>query len=92
MGGVDEESVPGSRGLGERFVKWKVRWRGVSKVPQALVAELRQAVVLKNTEKEHGKSKAMTIESRGRRARWRKIHQGDQRWWCSGGCVSEGLL
>ena len=63
MGGVDEESVPGSRGLGERFVKWKVRWRGVSKVPQALVAELRQEVVLKNTEKEHGKSKAMTIES-----------------------------
>lgn len=34
----------------------------------------------------------MTIESRGRRARWRKIDQGDQRWWCSGGCVSEGLL
>ena len=62
---VDEESVPESRGLSERVVKWKVRW---GRVPQALVAKSKQrkpSAVLKK------KRKAMTIKSRGVQARWR---------------------
>lgn len=60
MGGVDEESVPESRGLSERIVKWKVRWRGV---PQALVAELRQASRVVEEEEEEGNDDRVTWQT-----------------------------